>query len=339
MGVLRIRGWALSAILLSSILLSSAAPAQAPARRGGLFGDWRVKMSVDGRDREAILAFSRDEQGQPTGRWISFWGVSELADINFADGKLSFVRSYRDREGQTVSSKFAGSVVGGKLTGSVSSERGEAALEGARSRPMPRAVGSWTTKFTIGDREITNTLVITAADGGALAVDWRSDRVKHEISDVRLEQGKLTFKTKSAMDDRKWESTFEATFEGNTYSGVVKSERGDTPVKGERIGGELIGTWNLDIASDRGERKQRLRVFPDMSGLFGATPVKEVRLQEGKVSFKVSMEFGDQTFELSFQGKLDGNVLNGELTTSRGAQKVTGEKAPRPRRAGRRGAL
>ncbi len=168
----------------------------------------------------------------------------------------------------------------------------------------------------------------------SVAVDWQSERVKRQISDVQYERGKLTFKTNSSLDDRQWQSSFEGTFQGDAYSGVVKSDRGETPVEGKRVGAALIGTWNLNVSSERGDRKQRLRVSSDMSGLYGATPIKKVQFEDGKVSFKISLEFGDRTFDLSFQGKLDENNLAGEITTSRGTQKVTGKKAVRRSRRG-----
>ena len=136
------------------------------------------------------------------------------------------------------------------------------------------------------------------------------------------------------MDDRQWQSSFEGTFQGDTYSGVVKSDQRETSVKGKRVGAALIGTWNLLVSSERGDRKQRLRVFSDLSGLYGATPIKKVQLQDGKVSFKISLEFGDRTFDLNFQGKLGENSLTGEITTSRGTQKVTGKKVMRRSRRG-----
>jgi len=98
------------------------------------------------------------------------------------------------------------------------------------------------------------------------------------------------------------------------------------------IGADLIGTWNLDITSDRGERKQRLRINPDMSALYGAMPIKKVDFENGQVSFKMSMSFGDRDFEMNFAGKLQDEKLVGELTTSMGSQKITGTKVVRRRR-------
>jgi hypothetical protein len=261
--------------------------------------------------------------------------MSELQDLKLEEGQLSFSRTRQNREGQTMTTKFKGTIADGKLTGTLSSERGESKVEGARMPRSPRAAGGWEIKFTMGEREITTKLVITADEEGNLKVDWPSERVQHAISGVEYERGTLSFKTKSTMQDREWESSFEGRIRENQLTGTIKSERGEVEVAGTRIGAPVIGTWNLDIESERGPRKQRLRVYPDMSGLYGALPIKKVELQDGKVSFKAAVEFGERTFEMSFEGKLEESKLTGELTSSRGSRKVTGTKVER-RRGGRR---
>ncbi|UCE50024.1 MAG: hypothetical protein JSW47_07670, partial [Phycisphaerales bacterium] len=70
----------------------------------------------------------------------------------------------------------------------------------------------------------------------------------------------------------------------------------------------------------------RLRINGDMSGLYGSTPVRNVVLEGDKVTFKIVFEFGDQTFEINFAGKLEGSKLAGEMTTSRGSWKIAGKK-------------
>jgi hypothetical protein len=109
----------------------------------------------------------------------------------------------------------------------------------------------------------------------------------------------------------------------------MKSQRGEIAVEGKLIGGPLIGTWNLEVTSERGTRKQRLRVNPDMSGLYGAIPIKKINLEDGKVDFLAVLEFGDQSFEIRFEGKIEDSKLTGELTTSRGSQKIKGTKVIR----------
>ncbi len=304
--------------------------------RFGLYGDWDIKIKFGERDMQSILAFSRDQEGNLTGQWISFWGVGELKDVKFEEGNLSFTQTYRFGENESTS-KFAGKIEEGKLTGTLTGDRGESAVEGKRSLRMPRAVGIWDMKFKMGDREYTSTLVVKADKEGKLTAEMKSERVEHIISDVQYEQGQLTFKRKTKMDDREWESTFEGSIDRqtDTLSGVVKSDRGEATVEGKRIGTALIGTWDLEVVSERGTRRQRLKVNPDLSALYGATLIKEVNLDGDKVSFKTVLEFGDQKYEMDFAGKIAESKLTGELKTTRGTSKITGKKVVRT--FGRRG--
>ena len=317
-------------LLLVLVALAAQVSAQ-PSRRGGrgLYGDWQVKVDFDGRQMDSILSFSRDREGKQIGHWISFRGLSELKDLKYEEGQLSFVRVRQNREGQSTTSKFTGTIKDEKLSGTLSSDRGEYKLEGKRSERISRAVGSWEMKLKMGEREFTATLVVMTDKKGKLTAQWQSQRGEHEITDVVYKERKLTFKRKSKIRDRQRESTFEGTVQRNTLSGVIKSERGEITAEGKRIGASLIGNWNLEVTSERGSRKQRLKVNPDMSGMYGSIPIKKVNLEGDKVSFKVVLEFGERKFEMSFEGKLKESKLTGELTTSRGSQKVTGTKVIR----------
>ena len=323
---------ALAALVISSAQVSAQDSAQpSRPRRGGLYGDWQVKLSFGERQMDSILSFSRDAEGNRTGQWISFWGLSELKDVKFEEGKLSFTQERRNREGQTTTSKFTGTIKEGKLAGILSSDRGESKLEGKRSPRIPRVVGSWEMKLKVGEREFTSTLVVKADKQGKLTAQWQSQWGEHEITDLQYERGRLTFKRKSKIQDRQWESTFEGNiqWQTDTLSGVIKSERGEITAEGKRIGAPLIGNWNLEVTSERGTRKQRLKVNRDMSGLYGAIPIKKVNLEDDKVSFKMVLEFGERKFEMNFEGKLKESKLTGELTTSRGKQKIKGTKVIR----------
>ena len=316
--------------VLVVLAVQVSAQSSSPRRGGfGLYGDWQVKMEFGERQMESILSFSRDREGNRTGQWISFWGLSELKDVKSEDGKVSFTRTSRNREGESTTSKFAGTLKEGVLSGTISSDRGEYKLTGKRAPRTSRAVGNWEIKFKVGDREITSTLVITADKEGNLNVDWKSQRVQHEISDVTYERGKLTFKRKTKVGDRQWDSTFEGTLERDGMSAVIKSERGEIAAEAKRIGAGVIGTWNLEIASERGARKQRLKVNPDMSALYGAMGIKKVTLEGDKISFKIVRQFGDRKFEMTFEGKIAEAKLTGELKSTRGSQKVTGAKVIR----------
>ncbi len=317
--------------LMVLIMLSAQVRAQSSRSRGrGLYGDWQVKINYEGGQFESILSFSRDREGNQTGSWISFMGLSELKDIKYEEGQLSFAWSRRNREGETSTTNFKGTIKEGKLSGTLSSDRGEVELEGKRSPRVSRAVGNWAMTLKMGEREFPSTFIVKADKEGKLSAQWQSRRGESEITDLQYERGNLTFKRKSTYQNRERESAFEGTIRGGTLSGVMKSERGEITIEGKLVGAPVIGTWNLEVTSEQwGSRKQRLRVNPDMSGLYGAIPVKKVNLEDGQVDFLVILKFGDQSFELRFEGKLDDLKLTGELTSDRGSQKIKGTKVVR----------
>jgi hypothetical protein len=139
--------------LMVMVMLSVQVIAQPSSSRGrGLYGDWLVKVDYDGRQFESILSFSRDQEGKQTGNWISFMGLSELKDIKYEEGKISFSRESRNRDGETTTSSFKGTIEDGKISGTWSSSRGDYKLEGMRAPRMPRAVGSWAMTLKMGER-------------------------------------------------------------------------------------------------------------------------------------------------------------------------------------------
>ena len=327
---------AVTLLISATALLLLVGPVSAQqSRRGGLYGDWNIKMEFNGRQMDSILSFSRDQDGNMTGQWISFMGVNALKDVKFEEGKLSFARVSQNRDGQSSTTTFKGTIEEGKLSGTLSSERGETALTGVRAPRLPRAAGIWDLKTKRADRESTATLTLGVDKEGKLTGQWKTERGELAVSDVQYEQGKLTFKAKSTNPDRAYEATFDGTVERDALTGTMKSERGESAVTGTRQGAALIGTWNLESVTERGTRQQRLQVNPDLTGLYGSLPIKKINFQNGVVDFQMVTQFGDQSFEMSFKGKVEENKLTGELTTSRGSQKVTGTKVVRT--GGRRG--
>jgi hypothetical protein len=218
----------------------------------------------------------------------------------------------------------------------MSGGRGDYELKGNRIPRMPRAVGDWKMKSSAGDQDIVSTLKIKSDDKGKLNATWPSDQGERTVTDIVSNRRDLTFKSTTKMGDQEKQATFSGTLRGNELTGILKSDRGDIQVTGTRLGGALIGTWNLEISSDRGDRKNRLVVYPDMTARYGATPVKAVALVGDKVTFKLEFGFGDRTFTSDFTGKIADDKITGELVSERGKQTVTGTKVARRGRRGPR---
>ncbi len=326
----RSRSIALLCSLTLLLVLAPLAPAQQRGR-GGLYGDWELTVDYDGRQMTSILSFTRDSEGKRKAALISFWGLTELENFQNEEGKVSFSYTRPGRDGQARTSTFSGTLAEGKLTGAFTSDRGTYSATGKRSPRVPRAAGTWTMTLQMGDQELTPTLTVKSHAEGGLTAEWKSEWGKPEISDVTYSRGKLAFKMQSTGPEHAWEAQFTGTVEGSKLTGKLTSERGEIEANGVLEGAPAIGTWNLEVTSDRGTRKQRLRINADMTGLWGATPIKEIKLEGDNVDFTTALEFGDQRYEMKFTGTLSEAKLTGTLTTPRGSSQITGTKVTRSR--------
>ena len=278
----------LKTVCLLMLLLTFPLQASAGQQRRGIAGDWEFTMDFNGQKVTSILSFSQDKEGKLTGKWIGFWGVNELNNLKYEENKLSFTQVSRFGNNE-ITSNFAGAIQRGKLSGTLSNDRGQFEVEGKRLRRMPMVMGSWEMKFKAGERDITTMLVVKADEAGKPAAQWQSQWGEHQITDVTFKKGNLTFQRKSKIQDQQWESTFEGTLKAHKLSGVIKSERGDITVEGTRVGAALVGQWDLDITTDNGTRKQLLRINPDLSAMLGPIAVKKVALDDNKVTFKTEL--------------------------------------------------
>ncbi len=316
-------------VLIGFLVVAFALPVDVLAqsrsgRGGGLYGDWRIKMKFGEYEFESILDFSRNQEGY-TGQWISGWGVNDLKDVKFEDNKLSFTQ-VTNYGGQERTSKFTGKIEKGELSGLLAGEQGETEIKGKREPRPSRLAGSWEMMTKVGENEYPGTLTITADKEGKLGGTWKSQRGEGKLSDVKYADRKLTFKRVIQRDSGEMVITFEGTLGYTSLEGVFKGDWGEAPTKGTRVGASAIGTWNLDIESERGPRKQRLRVNSDLSALYGSTLVKKINLDGDKLSFKYVRTYNDQDNETSFEGKIADSKLTGEVKTSRGTSKVKGAK-------------
>jgi len=289
-------------------------------------GDWQLSVDFNNVKMPAILSLSKDAGGKLAGKWIGF-GVSDLKDVNYAEGKLSFKQTVRARDAESTSN-FTGTIKDDKLSGTLSGERGISNVEGVRIKPQAAAVGNWEIKTKMGEKDIAATLTVKADKDGKLAAQWQDGNNISQITDFNFIQNKLTFSRKETIDGNEKTSNYELTVKGDTLAGTVKSKDGEGQAEGKLIGAALVGKWELTVTSERGTRMQILQVNRDLSGLYGAIPIDKINLQDSQVSFKFVMQRREQTVENEFKGKLEGEKLTGDLASGfgGGSRKVDGKK-------------
>jgi hypothetical protein len=195
--------------------------------------------------------------------------------------------------------------------------------------------GDWELKQERGERG-GSLLAFSGDDKGKLVGYWIDFRGLNELEDVRFKDNKVSFSQTVSFGGDEYKAHFAGTIEGEKLSGtfthggvqdkIEASRSKETAAAGKRIDSPLVGTWLLELTGERGSSKQRLKVNPDMSGMYGISPIEKINVEGDKVSFKIVMEFRQRTFEMNFEGKLEGSKLVGEISAFRGTQKVVGKK-------------
>jgi hypothetical protein len=311
--------------LIWAILVAALVGAPQVLAAEEIGGEWELTMDFNGRQSFSTLSIAKNADGTLTGKW----GSTDLSNVKFDGQKLTFVRTLKFND-QEFSMNYAGTLQDGKLTGTVSSDRGEFAVNGARRKPKAPALGQWDLSYRIGDRDVTAKLAVSQKPDGTLEGKWTSPMGESALSNVKCQGDKLSFTRKVKFNDNEFEMTFDGTAQGDKLTGTSKNESMEVAVTGQRVGAALVGKWELTTTSDRGPRTSTLIVDGDLTGRYesfgGEIPVRDLKLEGNQVSFKVTMGFGDQTRETEFKATLEGKTLKGQYITQNGTRELTGKK-------------
>jgi hypothetical protein len=312
--------------LLSTALLFFVGWAS-PLWAQDVVGDWNMTMDFNGNQAFATLMITKN----PDGTLGAKWGASDLSNVKLEGDKLTFTRIMRFGDNESTSN-FTGAVKDGKLAGQWSSDRGEFEANGVKMKPPSPAAGVWDLKYTIGDNEVTAKMTISQKPDGTLDAKYTSQLGESAVSNVKFQDGKLTFDRVAKFNDQEFKLTFAGTIQGDKLTGAFKSDMGEVPVNGARLGGALIGKWILTAVSQRGTRNLLMTINPDLTGryefFFSEIPMKDLKLEGSQVTFVVESSFGDQTFKSDFKGTLQDGALKGQMTSERGTSEITGKKLP-----------
>lgn len=310
-----------------AFLLATLMALQVLAQTGGrgASGEWQIKVNAGDRSMQSVLWLYQDKDDQLAGKWISFWGVSDLKELKYENDTLSFKRTSRFR-GTETSMTFVGQIKRAKLTGTLSRGQDESAVEGQRLRFMPRPAGTWDIKIKSRTETHAARLRIEQGRQGQLQAEWLSPQGRHEITDIKFKNPNFSFKDSSGVSGQQRDAIFTGEIKGHRLTGAFHRAKGNNAAQGRRVGAALVGRWALSVPSDSGTRTQILRVYPDLTGRYGPMPIDKVKLDGDEVTFKAKAEFRGRQFSYSFKGKLEQKTLTGELTSSRGTRSIEGQK-------------
>ncbi len=293
-------------------------------------GQWDTQYRIGERDVTGRLAISQKSDGSLEGKWTSPRGESTISNVKAQENKLIFDRT-SSYNGNEYKSRFEGTVQGDKLAGAFRSERGEMPVTGQRFGTV--IIGRWELT-TVSERGTFQGVLKVFPD-----LTGRYDFFGAEIplKSLKLDGDQLTFTIEFGFGDQTSTMDFKGRVDGKTLKGQTTSSRGTSEVTGKKVeaagpkAGAIVGTWEFTRESQDGSRRTNtLTVKPDMTATYKGRetefPVTNLVVNGDQISFKVTMKYNDTEVPMEFKGKLDGAILKGEFTTSRGTREAVGKK-------------
>ncbi len=301
-----------------------------PKPKSPVLGQWDISFNVDDRNINAILIISENPDGSLAGKWTKEQGEHTISNTKFNDSKLTFTRKSKldDFEFET---NFEGAVDGDKLTGKFSNDMGSWPTEGKRIGT--ELIGQWELT-TVSDWGTRTTMMRIFSD-----LTGRYEFFGGEIpmKDIKLDGEQLTFAIEMGFRDETFQIDFKGKLDGTNLKGQLTSDRGTSDVTGKKIvvvspAVDIVGKWELTTTSERGTRSRILTINKDMTATYevrdGETPVKDLKFENGQLTFQIERTFGERQFQMDFKGTVEGDTIKGQFTTSRGTREVTGKKLP-----------
>lgn len=96
---------------------------------------------------------------------------------------------------------------------------------------------------------------------------------------------------------------------------------------------EVVGTWDVELDIQGNKVPSKLMIVEKdgalggtWSGSRGEAELKDVKYEEGKLTFSRSVNFQGQEFDMTFNGKVEGDKISGEFDTQMGPLAMTGTR-------------
>lgn len=310
---------------ITALLLLGALPAFADGHLAHV-GVWNILVDANGVEGPGVLTITH-EDGKFGGTSASDQGVLDVSDINFEDGTLTFILEI---EAADLTIEFEGTIKGDSIKGSyqIPDMGVTLPMTGTRAGSISAIVGTWNLMVESQLGNNPRTLVInedmTGTYGGGDFDDF-------EISNLEIEGNSIEFNVNLSVQSQELPSTVNLTLDGTNVKGTLNFVQGQAQIVGEKAAAAgFVGSWKLTVDSQLGINERDLVINEDMTGTYsgdiGSFDVTDVKVDGDSVSFTMTLDLQGQSLPTTFQGKLDGETLSGELDVGVGVASVTGKK-------------
>jgi len=329
------------ATLIAALALMIALPAMA----GQIDGVWIVKMDYEGNLTPATLVF-KTVDGKITGKWSSPNDESDLKNIKFENGKITFRRKF-NLEGEQIDLDYQGTIQGDKISGAFVTPLGPMPANGMREvaeagkgEPADEEItgpvevpGIWTFTAQLDETETAEFTFTAREEEGKITGVLVTDLGNFTFDDIKVDGNKIDFQTEIEMEGLIIPVGFAGSIGGDRVKGVftvnLDGEQLSFPIRGVRTRDAALsgpvrfpGKWRLTFHLDERNSRQMAIVFKEESGQLSATieteegthPVEALKVFGNSIEFHAPLQRGEEKIDLHVVGSAAGDRIDATAT-------------------------
>jgi hypothetical protein len=189
-------------------------------------GTWKWKFEGQNGQTIELSAKLKLEDGKLTGNVISSDGTEvPIRNAKLQQDEISFTR-VRERDGQTITSRYSGKLVGDTIKGKMEIEReGQTrSQEWMAKREGATATGTWKWSFEIPNGQTLEPSAKLNQDGEKLTGVLIINEQERPISEGTIKNGEINFKVMSKREDQTVTSKYSGKLSGETIKGKWSSD-------------------------------------------------------------------------------------------------------------------
>jgi len=213
------------------------------------------------------------------------------------------------------------------------------AAEGVGSTPSTssgQVVGEWEFKSQMPARTSQATMTITKNAEGKYEGKWTTQRGEGTLSDIKFDNGKLSFVQTNNSGGQEMKTTYEGTIEGGKMKGSGKRQFGEVTFEGTMQGeaksgaDAIVGEWQMTINTAAMEMVDKLIISKNADGTLagkwmgqrGENTITNLKFEGGKLTFTRSISFGGREMQSTYEGTVEGDTIKGKFTNERGEREA-----------------
>jgi len=198
-------------------------------------------------------------------------------------------------------------------------------------------VGEWEFKSKFEGRSSEATMTIKKTTEGKYEGTWSAQWGDSTLSDIVLDNGKLTFVQTSDFGGREMKTTYEAKVEGAKLTGTGKGRFGEVKIDGILQGdpNTIEGEWQLNTTIPPREIIDKLTITKDANGVLegkwtsprGENTISNMMLDGNKLTFIRKSKMGEMEFEMNYEGTIEGDQIKGAFISNFGEREANATRA------------